>query len=148
MSYLQPIRARYELAIRDALASLTPSVQLFYDNVGEEPPRDGGALVEYGIITISFPNATSPIICPEMSSVREVRGNVQVNLYHPRQQGMLRLEEMADAVICALMTINTYPEPADVITHTQSISGPDPVLVGDDPMAVTVISAPFTARLS
>ena len=147
MSYLQPIRARYELAIRDALGNLEPSVQLYYDNVGEEPPRDGGALVEYGVITVSFPNGTEPLICREASSIRAVRGNVQVNLYHPRQLGMLRLEEMADAVICALMRINTYPFPEGVITHTGSVTGPNPLLIGDDPLAQTVVSAPFTARL-
>ena len=39
------IRARYELAIRDALLPL--SVPLHYDNVQEQPIPEGGSIEEY-----------------------------------------------------------------------------------------------------
>ena len=136
------IRARYELAIRDALLPL--SVPLHYDNVQEQPIPEGGSIEEYATITISFPSSTEPDIC---GGVVLIRGNVQVNMYAPRMGGMMRLEQMAAAVVCALMTINDYEQPENVITHCGSIQGPTPVLGGQDPQATTVVSAPFTARV-
>ena len=136
------IRARYELAIRDALLPL--DVPLHYDNVQEQPIPEGGSIEEYAVITISFPSSTEPEIC---GGIVNIRGNVQVNMYAPRMGGMMRLEQMAAAVVCALMTINDYPEPENVITHCGSIQGPNPILSGQDPQAITVVSAPFTARV-
>ena len=136
------IRARYELAIRDALLPL--SVPLHYDNVQEQPIPTEGSITEYATITISFPSSTEPDIC---GGVVFIRGNVQVNMYAPRMGGMMRLEQMAAAVVCALMSISEYPQPENVITSVQSIQGPTPVLGGQDPQATTVVSAPFTARV-
>ena len=138
----QPIRARYELAIRDALLPL--DVPLHYDNVQEQPIPTEGSITEYATITISFPSSTEPDIC---GGVVFIRGNVQVNMYAPRMGGMMRLEQMAAAVVCALMTIGDYEQPENVITSVQSIQGPTPVLGGQDPQAATVVSAPFTARV-
>ena len=136
------IRARYELAIRDALLPL--SVPLHYDNVQEQPIPERGSIEEYATITISFPSSTEPDIC---GGVVMIRGNVQVNMHAPRMGGMMRLEQMAAAVVCALMTINDYPDPDNVTTHCGAIQGPTPVLSGQDPQATTVVSAPFTARV-
>ena len=136
------IRARYELAIRDALLPL--SVPLHYDNVQEQPIPTEGSITEYATITISFPSSTEPDIC---GGVVFIRGNVQVNMYAPRMGGMMRLEQMAAAVVCALMTISDYPQPENVTTHCGSIQGPTPILGGQDPQAATVVSAPFTARV-
>ena len=136
------IRARYELAIRDALLPL--SVPLHYDNVQEQPIPPQGSVTEYATITISFPSSTEPDIC---GGVVLIRGNVQVNMYAPRMGGMMRLEQMASAVVCALMTINDYPDPDNVTTYCGSIQGPTPILGGQDPHATTVVSAPFTARV-
>ena len=60
---------------------------------------------------------------------------------------MMRLEQMAAAVVCALMTIKDYPLPENVITQCGTINGPTHVLNGQDPQAATVVSAPFTARV-
>lgn len=136
------IRARYELAIRDCLIPL--DVPLHYDNVEEQPIPTEGSITEYAEITISFPSSTEPDIC---GGVVFIRGNVQVNCYAPRMGGMMRLEQMGAAVVCALMTIGDYPEPTNVITSVQSIQGPTSVLNGQDPQAAIVVSAPFTARV-
>ena len=136
------IRARYELAIRDALLPL--NVPLHYDNVQEQPTPGGGSIEEYATIAISFPSSTEPDIC---GGVVFIRGNVQVNMYAPRMGGMMRLEQMAAAVVCALLSINEYEQPENVITNVQSINGPTPILGGQDPQAATVVSAPFTARV-
>ena len=61
---------------------------------------------------------------------------------------MFRLEQMAAAVVCALMTINDYPDPDNVVTHVQGVNGPNPILSGQDAQAITVVSAPFTARVT
>ena len=138
----QAIRARYELAVRDALVPL--DVPLHYDNVQEQPIPERGSIEEYATITISFPSSTEPDLC---GGVVFIRGNVQVNMYAPRMGGMFRLEQMAAAVVCALITINDYPEPSNVITHVQGVQGPTPVLTNQDPQAATVVSAPFVARV-
>ena len=139
----QAIRARYELAIRDALLPI--DVPLHYDNVQEQPIPTENSITEYATITISFPSSTEPDIC---GGVVFIRGNVQVNMYAPRMGGMMRLEQMAAAVVCALMSIGEYPDPDNVITSVQSIQGPTPILGGQDPQAATVVSAPFTARVT
>ena len=143
------IRARYELAIRDALLPL--DVPLHYDNVQEQPIPTEGAITEYATVSISFPSSTEPDIC---GGVVFIRGNVQVNCYAPRMGGMFRLEQMGAAVVCALMTIGDYPEPTNVITSVKSIQGPTSALSGGisdrqgaDPQAYIVVSAPFTARV-
>ena len=136
------IRARYEMAIRDSLIPL--GVPLHYDNVQEQPIPTGGSITEYATITISFPSSIEPDLC---GGVVHIRGNVQVNMFAPRMGGMMRLEQMAAAVVCALMTIGDYPLPDNVTTAVQSINGPTPVLGGQDPQAATVVSAPFTARV-
>ena len=129
------IRARYELAIRDALLPL--DVPLHYDNVQEQPIPPRGSIEEYATITIDFPSSTEPDIC---GGVVFIRGNVQVNMYAPRMGGMFRLEQMAAAVVCALMTISDYPDPDNVITHCGSINGPTHVLNGQDPQACNGLS--------
>ena len=139
----QAVRARYELAIRDALLPL--DVPLHYDNVQEEVIPPGGSITEYATIAISFPESTAPDLCGGMVALR---GNVQVNMFAPRMGGMLRLEQMAAAVVCALMTIDDYPEPDNVRTFCGAIQGPNPVLVGQDPQAITVVSSSFTARVT
>ena len=136
-----PIRARYEMAIRDCLAP--HGMVLHYDNVQEEPIPFGGQ-GEYATIAISFPSTTEPDIC---GGVVFVRGNVQINLYVPRMQGMRRLEMIAGDVICCLLEIDDYPKPENVRTHVGGIQGPTSVLGGQDPQAAVVISAPFTARV-
>ena len=138
----QLIRARYELAVRAALAP--EGVVLHYDNVEEEPIPVSGAVAEYAVMTVSFPSSTEPDLC---GGVVFVRGNIQVNIAGPRGAGMRRLEMLAGEVICALMDIDNYPEPEGVRTGVQGITGPTPVLVGDDPQAFIVVSAPFTARV-
>jgi hypothetical protein len=144
MSLYQPVRARYEMAIRDALGALSPPVALHYDNVQQEVLPEQGATTEYATITISFPSSTEPDLC---GGVVFLRGNVQVNMHTPRLVGMLRLEEMAEAVVCALLAIDEYPLPENVRTGVTGIQGPTPVLSGQDPQAITVVSAPFTASV-
>jgi len=45
------------------------------------------------------------------------------------------------------MNINDYPLPDNVRTKVTGIQGPTPVLGGQDPQAITVVSAPFEARV-
>ena len=61
---------------------------------------------------------------------------------------MMRLEQMAAAVVCAsdddqrLPTIQKTSLPI-----AAAFNGPTPILGGQDPQAGTVVSAPFTARV-
>lgn len=146
----QKIRARYELAIRDAVAP----VPVMFDNVQEEIPLPGGSDQTYVVLTISFATSILPALSGPPSEdvacgpIGGINGNVQAQVYSTRSLGMLTLETVARQIVCALADIHLYPDPDDVITHVQSVNGPTPALAGNSPFAATVVSAPFTARLS
>ena len=138
----QAIRARYELATRDALLPL--DVPLHYDNVQEQPIPTEGSITEYATITISFRHRrslTSAVVSSLFAATYRSTCTPQ------GWAGCSGLEQMAAAVVCALLNINEYPDPDNVITHVGGIQGPTPVLGGQDPQAATVVSAPFTARV-
>ena len=141
MSY-QEIRARYELAIRDAVAP----VPVMFDNVQEEIPTPGGADQYYVVLTISFAQSMVPAL--SCGPIGAIEGNVQAIVYGTRSLGMLRIEEIAREIVCALADIHNYPDPDNVITHVQGVNGPIPALAGNSPFAATVVSAPFSARVT
>ena len=138
MSY-QEIRARYELAISDAVAP----VPVMFDNVQEEIPTPGGSDQYYVVLTVSFAQS---MVATLGCAFAMVEGNVQATVYGTRSLGMRRIEEIAEQIVCALADIHNYPDPDDVITHVQGVNGPLPALAGNSPFAATVVSAPFTAR--
>ena len=141
MSY-QEIRARYELAIRDAVAP----VPVMFDNVQEEIPTPGGSDQYYVVLTISFAQSMAPALA--CGPVVAIEGNVQAIVYGTRSLGMRTIELIAEQIVCALADIHNYPDPADVTTHVQGVNGPIPALAGNSPFAATVVSAPFTARIT
>ena len=120
------------------------SVPVVFDNVQEEPPTGPEAF--YAIINITFPNVTTPVICREEPMLTKVNGSIQISLYGPRLTGMKRLEQLAEVAIKVLCKIGASDDPDDVRPYCGEIAGPVSVLSGNGPMALTVVSAPFTAR--
>ena len=135
------IRKLIETEINTAYAGMTPAVPVVYDNVQEEPPGQ-----EYVMLSISFPSFTEPVLCPDESNIEYIRGTVQIACYTPRAQGMLRLESMASVGMVALNNMKAATDPDNVRLSIGSISGPDPVLAGDAPLALVNLAAPFTAK--
>ncbi len=139
----QAIRAVFETELFAAYQAMTPPVITVFQNVQETPPGTG-ADAEYVVLQISFPSTTEPVLCLDISNTELIRGSVQINCYSPRERGMGRLENMAAV---AMSTLNTL-KAADTTVNAcvGEISGPTNVLSGDNPLAMVVLSAPFTAR--
>lgn len=140
MSYAT-IRATFETAIATPYSLLPTPVPVMFDNVQETPPNG-----EHVILAISFPSTVLPTLCPDESGIELIRGNVQVSCYTPKGRGMKRLEELAQVAVQALVGISALPDTNNVRPRVGEISGPTPVLSGDQPYALTTISAPFTAK--
>ena len=138
---LANIRALIETQVNDAFQAMSPAVPVVFDNVQEEPPG-----TEYVILSVSYPSFTEPVLCPEGSSIEYIRGTVQLACYTPRAQGMRRLEEMATVAMQTLNFMKAAVDPNNVRLNIGSISGPDPVLAGDQPLALVNVAAPFTAK--
>jgi hypothetical protein len=138
---LTNIRSLIEVAITDAYAAMTPAVPVVYDNVQEEPPGQ-----EYVILSLSYPELISPVLCPAESGIETIRGNVSLSCYTPRATGMKRLDEMATVGITVLNTLKAQSDPNGVRFNLGAVEGPVPVLTGDNPLALAAVSAPFTAK--
>ena len=138
------IRSFIEVALTNAYGVLSPPVPVIYQNVQEEPP--GGADCEYVSLSLSYPQLTEPILCPEESNIEAIRGNVTLACYTPRSKGMKRLEELAAVGVKTLNELKTAPDPNSVRFNLGSVEGPIPVLVGDNPLALVNVNAPFTAK--
>ena len=127
--------------IESSVAAAYGTVPVMFDAVQETPPNS-----EHVILAISFPSSVLPTLCPDESGIELIRGNVQISCYAPKGRGMKRLEELAAIGVQTLVTLQTRPDPNGVRPRVGEISGPTPVLSGDQPYALTTISAPFTAR--
>ncbi len=139
---LRILRALFETQVYDYFQALTPAVPVVFDNVQEEPPGN-----EYVIVSLSYPSFTEPVLCPTGESMIEfIRGTVQIACYAPRAQGMVRLEELQTTAIKALVQINTNALADTYAVGMNQIIGPDNVLAGDQPYALSNIACGFTAR--
>ena len=136
----QTIRALIETRINDAFQGLSTPVPVVFDNVGEEPPGQ-----EYVWLTIDYVSMTEPILCPEESGIEVIRGNIQLAIYTPRGTGMGRLETLGATGLTALNTLKAAPDPNGVICQIGTTLGPVYVLTGDEPLALSNVSAPFMA---
>ena len=141
---LANIRSLVEVAVTNAYAALTPPVPMVYQNVQEEPP--GGANTEYVIVSLSYPQLTEPILCPDESNIEAIRGNVTLFCYTPRASGMKRLEELGAVAIRTLNNLKGASDPNSVRFNLGSVEGPIPVLQSDNPLALVNVNAPFTAK--
>ena len=141
---LSDIRSFVEVAVTNAYGALTPAVPVIYQNVQEEPP--GGADCEYVIVSLSYPQFTEAIICPDESNIETIRGNVTLFCYTPRATGMKRLEELGSVGIRTLNNLKSAADPNGVRFNLGSVEGPIPVLTSDNPLALVNVNAPFTAK--
>ena len=139
----QAIRAVIETELFASYQAMTPPVSLVFQNFQQTPPGTG-ADAEYVILQISFPSTTEPVLSLDISNVELIRGSVQINCYSPREKGMGRLENMAAVAMSTLNTLKAVDPTVNVCVG--EISGPTNVLSGENPLAMVVLSAPFTAR--
>ena len=135
----QQIRATFESAMADAYGGLTPPVPVVFDAVQETPPP-----LPHVVLSITYSDVTTPVLCPTESAMEQINGTIQVSCYTKRGRGMKELEELAAVGMQALVQIKDLCNP--VRPSVGTIDGPQNVLSGNEPYALTTISAPFTAK--
>lgn len=136
------VRSLFEREMLNAFTA--EGVPVVFDNIQEEPPTDARGY--YVMVTISFPALTTPVLCREEPMLMSITGNIQVSIFGPRSVGMKRMERLAEIAVGTLCGMPMAPDPSGVHPNVGAISGPNPVLTGTDAKALTVLSAPFTAR--
>ena len=138
----QAIRALIETRVNDAYQGLTTPVPVVFDAVQEEPPGQ-----EYVWLTISYTSTSEPVLNPIESSIEVIRGNIQLAIYTPRGTGMGRLETLSATGLQVLNSLKSWnlPDPDGVKCQIGNTLGPINVLSGDDPLALSNVSAAFMA---
>ena len=135
----QKVRAHIESKVFAAFRSLSPPVEVVFDNTFESPPS-----MPYVLCTISYVDNTEPVICPDGTAVENLKGNLQLSIYAPRGRGMNDLESYAaQAMVCMN---RMYDKTSDVRVKCGPINGPVSSLTGTEPYAMVTISCAFGAR--
>ena len=144
MTY-QAIRALFEVELNNQFAAV--GVPVVFDNVQETPPANANQM--WAQITLSFTQATVPVLCPEESCAEEIRGTVSVNVWGMRANGMGPLELLGSQTIGTLNRIKraAINDPNILSAFVGSIEGPQPLLDDEEPWAGVVVTAPFIARV-
>ena len=132
----QQIRALIETKTIDAFSALTPPVPVVFDAVGGEPPA-----TEYVEVSINYVNFTRPVLKLETNGIEAIRGNLQLVIRSPRGNGMGRIEELDGTAMILLDQMKTNE------FSIGEVLGPVQILSGDDPLALSNISAPFNVRI-
>ena len=135
------VRAVIESKIWNQFQGLSTPISVVFDNVQETPPH-----VPYVICIISYITTTEPVICPGGGALENLFGNLQLSCYAPRAKGMKALEDMAAEGMKAINTM--YDANASTKVRCGQISGPEPVLAGDEPYALVTLSCGFNACVS
>ena len=144
MTY-QNIRALFEVALNNQFTAA--GVPVVFDNVQESPPTTANKT--WAQITLSFTQATIPVLCPEESCAEEIRGTVSVNIWGLRANGMSVLEGLGSETIGTLNRIKraAIDDPNILSAFVGSIDGPQALLDDEEPWAGVVVTAPFIARV-
>ena len=123
-----------------AFQNLNPPLEVMFDNVQETPPA-----LPYVVCTISYTDTTLPVLCQTEGHVEQLNGNLQLAVYVPRGRGMGALELYGSE--CTKVMIGLYDATSDVRVKCGPVSGPVPLLAGDQPYAMVNVSCAFTARV-
>ena len=132
------VRSVIEGKVYDTFQSLSPAVEVVFDNVQETPPA-----MPYVVCIVSYTSTTEPVICPGGSAIERLLGNLQLSCYTPRGKGMKYLESLAAEGMKAMNTM--YDTTAAAQVKCGQINGPTPVLSGTEPYALITISCSFSA---
>ena len=132
------IRATIETKVNDAFQALSPPVSVVFDNVQETPPP-----LPYVICLVSYTSTTEARLCMDGTGIEDLRGNLQLSIYSPLGEGMGPLELLATEGMRVMNTM--YNPTAAARVKCGPISGPTPVLGGDQPYALVTLSCAFTA---
>nr|BAR34294.1 hypothetical protein [uncultured Mediterranean phage uvMED] len=138
----QTIRALIETRVNDAYQALATPVPVVFQNVQEEAPG-----TEYVRLSIDYTSTSEPILNPLESGIEVIRGNIQLAIYTPRSAGMGRLESLSTTGLIVLNSLKSWSlsDPNGIKCQLGPTLGPVNVLSGNDPLALSNVSAAFLA---
>ena len=134
------VRAVIETKVNDTYQGLSPAVPVVFDNTAETPPD-----LPHVLCLISYISTTEPVICPGGGAIERLLGNLQLSCYAPRGKGMKYIEGLAAEGMAAMNTM--YDGTATTKVKCGQISGPTPVLSGEEPYALVTLSCSFSASV-
>ena len=136
----QAIRAHIESKVFTAFQNLNPPLEVMFDSVQDTPPA-----LPYVVCTISYTDTTIPVLCQTDGAVEQINGNLQLAAYAPRGRGMKALEQYATTSMQVMNSL--YDWGGSVKVKAGPISGPVPLLAGDQPYAMVNVSCAFMASI-
>ena len=140
----QLIRSLFESDLFKTLsfAGIDPG-NIFWDNVGETPPTSG----PYATVNFSFgPTVTDTVSC---EGVEDLRGQLSVNVYTPKNQGSKPGEDICLEVAKGWQKLNSErPASGDPLRSmcVRNVEGPVTIAPDDRPHHVNNISCSWMAR--
>lgn len=136
----QTVRAQIESHVFNQFQNLNPPIEVVFQAVQETPPA-----LPYVVCLVSYTTTTEARLCMDGTGIEDLRGNLQLSIYGPLGEGMGPLELLATEGMRAMNTM--YNPVAAARVKCGPISGPTPVLGGDQPYALVTLSCAFSATV-
>ena len=140
----QAVRGWYESDVYSALTSAgVPATSIYFDNVGETPANSGP------FATVNFSFGTTVQDTASCEGVEDLRGQLSVNVYTPKNQGSKAGEDICLEVMKSWQEMNKERfEPGGTLLQacTRNIEGPFTIAPDQRPHHVNNISCSWMAR--
>ena len=141
MTLVKP-RAAFEKAVTDAVVAVDNTVKMIYDNTSYTTP---GKTKKYIVTSVSFTRSTIQV---QGGPSDFYTGNVQCNIYVPKNAGTSVLATLGEAVIDGLSSVNAsgYTDTFSCKPRSLDVSGPIPVETEDSAHYLGIVSCQFSAN--
>ena len=140
----QLVRGWYESDVYTALTTAgIAATSIYFDNVGETPSVSGP------FATVNFSFGTTVADTTSCDGVEDLRGQLSVNVYTPKNQGSKAGEAICLEVMKAWQQMNRDKHEAGdplQMTCTRNIEGPFTIAPDERPHHVNNISCSWMAR--
>ena len=140
----QLVRGFFESDVYAALTTAgVPATSIFWDNVGETPPTSGP------FATVNFSFGTTVADTTSCEGLEDLRGQLSVNVYTPKNQGSKAGEDICLEVMKSWHQINADKSQAGdplQMTCIRNIEGPTTIAPDQRPHHVNNISCSWMAR--
>ncbi len=139
---LVKVRAAFEKAITDAVATADASVKMVYDNIAYTTP---GKSVKYITMSINFGRSA---LQNQGASSDFYSGSIQCNVHVPKSNGTSVLAAISESVIDGMTSVNAsdYVDTYSCKPRTRDLSGPGVFDTEDESHFIGVILCEFSAN--
>lgn len=143
---LQKIRTAIEVPIKTALQVVAPSFKVLTEN---QEYAENSSLSEFALVSISFGLMTESSLQCELAV--NIRASLVVTIYSQKGKGPGRAQQLAEAVIDALVGMSdptATPAVSGVRAYPTQIDGPTFTPMEGRPHIATRITAPIMAKVT